>query len=62
MKKRILIAICVGLIVGLIVGICLNAIPALDNLMSDNMKSLITGGIAGGLAVIAMGRNNDSSE
>jgi len=56
MKKPILIAILTGLVVGVIVGLLLKAVPLIDNLVPDNLNSLITGGLAGGCAVLAMGR------
>jgi len=54
--KQILTAVIVGLVVGVVVGILLKAVPAIDGIVPDNLNSLITGGIAGGCAVVAMGR------
>ena len=60
MSKTILTAMIVGLITGLIVGVLLHAIPAFDNLVPDNLNGLITGGLAGAMAVVAVNRNKDS--
>jgi len=60
MKKHILVAALVGLIVGVIVGLLLKAVPFIDNLVPDNLNSLITGGLAGGLAALSMGLGKSS--
>ncbi len=56
MGKPILIAMAAGLVVGLVVGVLLKTVPVIDGLIPDNLNSLITGGIAGGAAVLAIGR------
>ena len=60
MNKTIFTAMIVGLITGLIVGVLLRSVPALDNLVPDNLNGLITGGLAGAMAVIAVNRNKSS--